>query len=140
MHIPDLAFLVPGVESFVVWEARRDARRAIREDQALLLGYLHHTNVGKLEGCVAKSYEAEPGEQSLPKWLGYAASGVMTVVCDGSTDVVSLHIPVVECGNPFDTYQVVYGRAFNDEVLRLVRLSAVRGRASNTRMQLTDPP
>ena len=47
-NIPDGAFLVPGVESFVVWEARRDARRAIREDQGLLLGYLHFHNVGIL--------------------------------------------------------------------------------------------
>jgi hypothetical protein len=126
MHIPDLAFLVPGVSSFVVWEAKRDARRAVREDQGLLLGYLHRQNVGELEGCVAESYDAAAGPgQDLPKYLGYSADGVMTVVCDGHPAKETLSLPVVECGNPYDYYQVVYGQAFNNETLRLIRSTGI---------------
>ena len=121
MHIPDLAFFVPGVRSFVAWEAKRDARIAVRNKQALLLGYLHGHNVGDLSGCVAADYRTNVDNQVLPEWLDYTADGVITVQCEESSSLTSFQIPVLECGNPFDEYQVVYGRAFNHEVVRLVR-------------------
>ena len=137
MHIPNVAFLVPGVRSFVGWEARRDARRAVRSDQALLLGYLHHDNVGELDGCVVGDYQAGVETQSVPQWLGYNADGVLAIECEGSPNAISLQVPVLESGNPLDEYQVVYGKAFNNEIVRLMRSAVGGGRASNTELNLT---
>jgi hypothetical protein len=121
--VPDLAFVLPGVASLVGWEADRDARRAFRAGRGLLLGYNHGPNVGPLDECDVDGYDDGAGRrEDLPGWAGKAAIGRVTVTCDSSNERRTFQFTVLECGNPFDTYQVVYGRAFNEEMLRLARL------------------
>ena len=57
------------------------------------------------------------------------ATGMMTVGCDGPEEVVRYQFTVLECGIPVDIYQVIYGRAFNEVMLRLSKLRSKRGNA-----------
>ncbi len=127
-RVPDLAFLVPGVERLVEWEAERDAAAAHQAQQTLLLGYNHGRNVGELPECVVDAYEEDAGHrEDVPEWVGRAVLGRMTVTC-GKSETPSRHqLTVLECGNPFDAYQVVYGKAYNERMLHLVRVSYDRG-------------
>jgi len=121
VSVPDLAFYVPGIHSLVEWEAARDARREFRENGPWLLGYKHGPNVGELGACSVQDYQKRSSEHSsLPEWIGSAVIGVMTLECTGNKKPSTYRVTVVECGSPFDVYQVVYCRTFNQEMLRLV--------------------
>lgn len=122
--VPDLAFMLPGVERLVKWEADLDARRAFRDGRELLLGYNHGRDVGSFSECEIDGYEDGAGQrENLPPWVDRASIGTITLECAGSGKATAFNFTVLECGNPFDVYQVVYGRAFNEEMLRLARLS-----------------
>lgn len=131
--IHDVLFRVPGVTRLVEWEGRRDARRAFSDGRMLLLGYLHGSNVGELPGCAVDDYDENAGRpEDLPPWSGGAgAHGMMSVSCGDSGRRVMYRFTVLECGNAWDTYQVVYGRSYNREMLRLARRAAAGGDTSN---------
>lgn len=126
LRLPEVAYIVPGFDRVIAWEARRDARREFQADRKFLLGlYEGGTTFGFEDQCQIIEYERRSfQDRDFPPWASNGLRGTIQLACKGAESVALETFGVLEMGCIDERGSHFYSREHNKRMLELSLLTS----------------